>query len=139
MAQFCVKNATEIPSTIKIINEKIFVEETRIDGIVQLIYLLKYIQGTSFNCFYTFSDPLRATGIRSDFNLRVLFWNILYNFGFFYSDFKVILQFWYFKKGTPASNLITWKRLAKAFGDLTTRIFFSRYYPKRLEDFFSYL
>ena len=139
MAQFCVKNATEIPSTLLEIESKIFVEETRVDGITKLMNLLKYIQGTSFNCFYSFFDFLTATGIRSDFNLRVFFWNIMYNFGFFYSDVKVILSFWYFKKDTATKDLITWKRLAKAFGDFTMRIFYSRYYPKRLENFFTYL
>ena len=43
MAQFCVKNATEIPSTLLEIESKIFVEETRVDGITKLMNLLKYI------------------------------------------------------------------------------------------------
>jgi hypothetical protein len=63
----------------------------------------------------------------------------MFNFGFFYSDLKIILQFWYFKKGTAEKDLITWKRLAKAFGDFTMRIFYSRYYPKRLENFFAFV
>ena len=139
MAQFCVKNATEIPSTLTNIYNTIFNTDTRVDGITSLMLLLKYFQGTSFNCFYSIFDFLQATGIRGDLNPRIFFWNLMFNFGFFYSDVKIILQFWYYKKDTAQSDLISWKRLAKAFGDFTTRLFYSRYYPSRLENFFTYL
>ena len=55
---------------------------------MELKDMIKYSQGSFFNCFYTIFDPLEATRIRRDFDINVLLWNILFNFGWFYTDFK---------------------------------------------------
>jgi hypothetical protein len=138
MAQFCVNNASLIPDALTKIANNILVEETRVKGIEAFVGLLRFTQGTTFNCFYMFFDPLTATQIRTDFNITIFFWNLMFNLGFFYTDVKRFIDFFYFKDGTPESQLVTWKTLAATAGDFSMRLFYSRYYPTRVENFFSF-
>ncbi len=52
------------------------------------------------NCFYTVKDPITSTRIRRDFSITIIFWNIMHNFGFFYSDINNII-FFFTGSGAP--------------------------------------
>jgi hypothetical protein len=89
-------------------------------GLASFDALLKNIPGITFNCFYAAVDPTNA-GTTSQFSVKNIGWNILYNLGYMYSDLKNIIDI--FGSSTPDE----YEELGGYIGDFIIRFFYSRY------------
>jgi hypothetical protein len=86
-----------------------------------------YLDGTLFNCFYSVFDAVRAAGIREDFNWAVLLWNILFNFGFQYTNLKNVFTFFFYDLNKNGGDKRKWYTIGLSAGDFLVRFLYSPY------------
>ena len=100
------------------------------DIIENVMLTVRAVSNLFQNCFYTVKDPVTSTNIRRDFSIAIFFWNIMYNFGYFYSDIKNII-FFFTGSGAPLPGTNTqWQSFGHWVGDILMRLLYSRYYPR---------
>ena len=87
--------------------------------------ILRMLQSSVFNCFYSARDPIRATQYNKTISIFVILWNILFNLGYLYTNVKNILFFFYYD--AAGGDLRKWNSLGKSFGDFLVRFIYSRY------------
>jgi len=80
-----------------------------------------------FNCFYTVKNPVEAAEYNRKFTPSVLLWNILFNLGYIYTNFKNSIMFFYID---TAPNTNDWELLGNYVGDLAVRFIYSRFIEK---------
>ena len=129
MVSFCNGNVTSISP--RILDYKKEMNNNNLDNALLVLKdVIRFYQGSFFNCFYTIFDPLGATKIRRDYDINVFLWNILFNFGSFYTDFKNLYLFVTYQKPAAGKDTRTWETFGKYFADIIFHILYSRYRAK---------
>ncbi len=126
MVSFCNGNATGIQP--KLVNYEANIVNDNLEGAMsELKDSIKLLQGSIFNCFYTVFDPITAANIRKDFDLNVLLWNVLFNFGYFYSDLKDLFVFFTYQVPANKKDTRTWFSFGKYIADFAMRFLYTKY------------
>ena len=94
-------------------------------GVRAVQNLTYYVDGFSYNCYVTISDPLTATMFYKPLSLTLVLWNILFNLGFLYTAGRAIL-FFFFRDYTTSFKP-NWGNLGKNIGDFILRFIFSKF------------
>lgn len=85
--------------------------------------LTGYIDGTIYNCFFSFTSPAVAAGYSEAITWKTIVWNLLYNLGYMYTDGKDIYDI-------VTSTDSQYYDLAFSVGDFAMRFLYSRYVPR---------
>ena len=84
-----------------------------------------YVDACAFNCYFTVTEPLKATMYYKPFSFTLVLWNILFNLGFLYTAGRYIFLF-FFRDHTASYNP-NWSLLGKNIGDFLLRFIFSKF------------
>ena len=129
MLSFCYGNVTSIQPTLVKYRRELSIDNLE-GAALELKGIVKFYSGSFFNCFYALFDPLEATRIRRDYDINVFLWNILFNFGFLYSDVKNIYTYLTYKLPPSGKDARTWQTFGKYITDIIFRFLYSRHRSK---------
>ena len=126
MAYYCKTNTTSIQPTVATIYDTFTDSWTAIKvGVRAVRNLTLYADACFYNCYYTATEPLRATMYYKPFSLTLVLWNILFNLGFLYTAGRYILFFFYRDPSKPFTK--SWSFLGEQIGDFIFRFIFSKF------------
>jgi len=129
MSGFCYGNVTTIQPTLVKYKRELSIDNLE-GAALELKGIIKFFQGSFVNCFYTLFDPLEATNIRRDYDINVFLWNILFNFGFLYSDVKNLYTYLTYKVPASGKDARSWQTFGKYLTDIIFRFLYSRHRSK---------
>ena len=125
LVSYCQGNASYLyPTSVDLYDNIIQLDRTHIAVALAKFQLLTgYIDGTIYNCFFSFTEPAVAAGYSEAITWKTILWNIVYNLGYMYTDGKGIYDIIF-------STTSEYYNLAFYIGDFIMRFLYSRYVPR---------